>query len=160
MKSGKGHVRQLTAAQRETGEKKNTDIFWTPFSELLKNARETLCWLMNLIFLCIPGKKPSELSLMRSWRWWLQWCGGPSAAWLPLLPQPTTHSARVLKIPKVRKSLSVELPQMQPSLPFYRNFVGFSLQSTTGPLWEYFRPPFMQLEEAHCSGRDTHVLGQ
>ena len=80
---------------------------------------------MNLIFLCIPGKKPSELSLMRNWRRWLQRCGGSSAAWLPLLPQPTSHSARVLKIPKVRKSLSVKLPQMQPSLPFYRNFVGF-----------------------------------
>lgn len=125
MKSGKGHVRHLTAAPRETGGNKNTDIFWTPFSELLKNACETLCWLMNLIFLCVPGKKPSGLSLMRNWRWWLQRCGGSSAAWLPVLPQPTTHSARVLKIPKVRKSLSVELPQMQPSLPFYRNFVAF-----------------------------------
>jgi len=58
---------QLTAAQQEIEENKNTDIFWMLFSELFKNACETLRCLMNLIFLCILGKKPSEFSV-RNWR--------------------------------------------------------------------------------------------
>lgn len=135
MKSGKGHLWQLTAAQQETGENKNADIFWMHFSELFTNAYEAQCQLMNLILLCIDRKKPFELNLIKNWRWWLWYPMASALGSVAACPPKTRHtqcsSNKDCKAQKNSIAPNVPLPSL------LQEFCGFSLPFTTGPLWEY-----------------------
>lgn len=159
MKSGKGHMWQLTAAQQETGENKHTDIFWTHCSEHFKNAYETQCWLMNLIFLCIHRKNSSELQPADELKWWFwyptMWCLGRVAPCPPVAHHTQCTKA---KDSKGQKSCVARWPPKQPS--HFIGIVCFFSPTCNRATEEIFKTSSFSFKRHHCSRTDTHALGK